>query len=177
MSRSPHEQRNLVLIFLSGVVLAALLLFVLEHDRNLPMPEGMPSKDTAAEDESNEHTNDTDETCVGIKDLFCLETPTEGASVGTTVAVSGSARGYWFFEASAPVSIVNWDGVILGEGYITAEGNWMTEDFVPFTGEITYRPEEEPYSTSGTIIFRKDNPSGLPENDAAFELPVTLETQ
>ena len=70
--------------------------------------------------------------------------------------------------------VVDWDGRIIGEGYVTAEGEWMTEDFVPFSGTIDYTLPVDSYSASGTIIFHKDNPSGLPEHDAAFEVPVLL---
>lgn len=112
-----------------------------------------------------------------IEDLIRVSEPTAGVEIDNPVEVSGEAKGYWFFEATAPVSIVNWDGLIIGEGYISADGEWMTEDFVPFTGTIEYELPEDSYSASGTIIFMKSNPSDLPENDAAFEIPVMLEEE
>lgn len=108
-------------------------------------------------------------------DLLVVDTPLPGASVTSPIQVSGQARGYWFFEATAPVTVTNWDGLIIGQGYIEADGDWMTEDFVPFTGEITYQQEPNAYSATGTIIFMKDNPSALPENDAAYEMQVQLD--
>ncbi len=51
----------------------------------------------------------------------------------------------------------------------------MTEDFVPFTGTISYDlPADTPY-LRGAIIFKKDNPSGLPEHDDAIEIPIQFE--
>ena len=108
-------------------------------------------------------------------DIIKITAPTAGAVIGSPLMVSGEARGYWFFEASAPVVVTNWNGLIIGEGSIQAQEDWMTEDFVPFTGEITYTQEATPYSATGTVIFMRDNPSGLPENDAAIEVTVQLQ--
>jgi hypothetical protein len=46
----------------------------------------------------------------------------------------------------------------------------MTEDFVPFTATIEF--ETPDYGDIGALILKKDNPSGLPEHDDAYEIPV-----
>ncbi len=104
-----------------------------------------------------------------------VDVPQEDGVVANPIQLYGSARGYWFFEGTAPVTVVDWDGLIIGEGYITAEGDWMTEEFVPFSGSIGYTFATDTPSSNGAIIFRNDNPSGLPENDASFEIPVVFE--
>lgn len=116
-----------------------------------------------------------EKTEVAHSDLISIETPSVGQKVGNPVTLKGEARGYWFFEASAPVVVTNWDGLIIGEGYVTADGEWMTEDFVPFSGTIEYTLPAGSYSNEGTVIFKRDNPSGLPENDASVEVSVILE--
>lgn len=103
-----------------------------------------------------------------------IDAPQSGASITSPVSVSGTARGTWFFEGSAPVSIVDWDGKIIGEGYVTAQGDWMTTEFVPFTGTITYTIDPNTPYDRGAIIFKKDNPSGLPEHDDAREIPIVF---
>lgn len=110
-----------------------------------------------------------------MSDQITVEEPTPMSSVSSPIQLRGEAWGPWFFEASAPVVITNWNGLIIGEGYITAEGDWMTEDFVPFSGEVSYTREANSAYASGTIIFQKSNASGLPENDAAVEIPIILE--
>jgi hypothetical protein len=105
-----------------------------------------------------------------------IESPAGMAVIATPLALKGQARGNWFFEGSAPVSLVDWDGKIIAEGMVTAEGEWMTTEFVPFTGTLEfvspYTPGDEDFMKRGSLIFKKDNPSGLPENDDALELPV-----
>lgn len=109
-------------------------------------------------------------------DLIILTTPLPEQVIQSPLLITGEARGNWFFEASFPVTLTNWDGLIIAEGYATAEGEWMTEDFVPFTATIDF---ENPYQTEqldfmkrGTLILQKNNPSGLPEHDDALEITV-----
>jgi len=99
-----------------------------------------------------------------------VDTPEPYELVESPVTISGEARGYWFFEASFPVVLVDWDGEIIAEGIATAGGDWMTEEFVPFTATLSFEVPE--LGVDGTLIFKKDNPSGLPENDDALEIPV-----
>jgi len=112
----------------------------------------------------------------GPASQISVDRPEPGVSVSSPIVLSGEARGNWFFEADAPVVVTDWDGRIIGEGFISAEGEWMTESFVPFSGSVTYDWDRETaVSASGTVIFRRANPSGLPVSDAAIEIPVVLE--
>lgn len=104
------------------------------------------------------------------EDDIIVSFPLPGDTIISPLTVSGKARGTWFFEASAPVVIVNWDGLIIGEGYIQTTSDWMTEDFVDFTGKITFT--NPTYKNNGAIIIKNDNPSGLSENDKAVEIPI-----
>jgi len=108
-------------------------------------------------------------------DLIVVTSPSSGATVTNPINVTGQARGIWYFEASFPLIVVDWDGRIIGEGYAQASDDWMTEDFVPFTGTVSYDlPEDTPYKR-GALIFKKDNPSGLPQYDDALEIPILFE--
>lgn len=104
--------------------------------------------------------------------LITLEEPARGDTVTSPVTVRGEARGNWFFEASFPITVVNWDGLIIGEGYATAQDDWMTTEYVPFTATIHYTLASGTPYARGTIILKKDNPSGLPAHDDAFEVPI-----
>lgn len=104
-----------------------------------------------------------------------ISLPQVGQKISSPLHVEGKARGMWFFEASFPVIITNWDGLILAKGFATAKTDWMTEDFVEFEGDIEFDfPEDTPYDR-GTVIFQRHNASGLPEHDAAVEIPITFE--
>lgn len=83
--------------------------------------------------------------------------------------VSGTARGSWFFEASAPIIITDKEGNVLLNSYVTAIGDWMTTEMVPFEQVIDFDPKE---ATEGYFILKKDNPSGLPEHDDEVRYPI-----
>lgn len=101
-----------------------------------------------------------------------LLAPVEGEEVTSPMTIRGQARGTWFWEGSFPVALTNWDGLIIGNGVATAKGDWMTDKFVPFEATLTYKTPT--YSDRGTLILKKDNPSGLPEYDKSVEIQVKL---
>lgn len=102
--------------------------------------------------------------------LIIVSDPKPNQEVTSPLIITGKARGFWYFEASFPVVLVDWDGLIIAEGHAEAQDNWMTEEFVPFRAILTFKAPA--YKNYGTLILRKDNPSGLPEHDDAFEIPV-----
>lgn len=91
------------------------------------------------------------------------------AVIKSPMEITGEARGSWYFEASFPIKIYDANGKLLGTAIARAESDWMTEDFVPFKTTLTF---STPTTTTGQLVFRKDNPSGLTENDAEFTIPV-----
>ncbi|MBI4094343.1 MAG: GerMN domain-containing protein [Candidatus Liptonbacteria bacterium] len=101
--------------------------------------------------------------------LIRLETPLRDAVVRSPLVVRGEARGTWFFEASFPVRILDGNGNELGVVPAQAQGEWMTEAFVPFEATLTFTP---PTTDTGTLILEKDNPSGLPEHADELRIPV-----
>lgn len=104
-------------------------------------------------------------------DLF-INNPSLEKVVESPLVLEGRAPGNWFFEASAPVVVTNWNGLIIGEGFITAEGDWMTTDYVSFSGSINFTNTE--YGDYGFVILKKDNPSGESQFDDSIEFKVLL---
>lgn len=106
--------------------------------------------------------------------LIQITAPQEGVVISSPLTVHGEARGQWYFEATFPLVLTDWDGRIIAEGYATAQDNWMSEEFVPFEGTLTFKKPEDigDFSDWGHLILQKANPSGLPEHDDAFEIRV-----
>ncbi len=111
------------------------------------------------------YTNATD-------DMIRVELPFPGAVTGKDFIVVGEARGRWFFEASFPIDVYDSNGKILVSTYATAQGEWMTENFVNFRGDVKV---PESYIGPATLVLRRDNASGLPEHDASISFPITIE--
>ncbi|HEY0980002.1 MAG TPA: Gmad2 immunoglobulin-like domain-containing protein [Candidatus Paceibacterota bacterium] len=104
------------------------------------------------------------------KDMIVVESPRANDTIKSSVTVTGRARGNWFFEGSFPVSITDSAGNLIAQKYATANGEWMTTEYVPFEGTISFSVPAG--VTNGYIVFRKDNPSGEPQFDDAVSLPV-----
>ncbi len=105
-------------------------------------------------------------------DLIAVELPFPGAVTGKDFKVIGKARGTWFFEASFPVKVLDKDGKLLAVAIAQAQSDWMTEDFVPFTANVSV---PQSYIGPATLLLQKDNPSGLPSHDASISFPITIE--
>ena len=106
-------------------------------------------------------------------DLIKIDNPRPNQIVSSPLEITGEARGTWFFEASFPIILTDWDGRIIAEGYATARGDWMTEDFVQFDAQLEFEKPE--LYNRGSLILQRDNPSGLAKNDDALEIPVFFE--
>ena len=114
-------------------------------------------------------------------EMIKVYAPKPLGSIASPLRIWGEARGTWYFEASFGVTLVDWDGRIIAEGYASANGNWMTEEFVPFEGELEFTnpafsdTATDHFSHRGTLILQKANPSGLPERSDTLEIPVVFE--
>lgn len=109
----------------------------------------------------------------GVEIFVTMPEPSMG--VTSPLIFKGRAPGNWFFEANAGLTLTNWDGLIIAEGHVTADGEWMTTDYVPFTGTLDFTTpfcQTEEYCKRGTIIFKKDNPSGEPQFDDSAEMTI-----
>ncbi|TAL49175.1 hypothetical protein EPN83_01385 [Patescibacteria group bacterium] len=105
------------------------------------------------------------------KDLIRVFSPVTGSKLASPVSISGEARGFWYFEASFPVVLFDARGNEIARGIATAQGDWMTENYVPFVAELTFL---KPNTKTGTLSLEKDNLSGLLEHADAFRIPVTF---
>lgn len=107
--------------------------------------------------------------------LVLVDSPRPNDTIRSPLTITGQARGYWFFEASFPITLMDENGMGIAQGIATAQNDWMTTDFVPFIATLTFTRDAKLSRTKGALILHKDNPSGLPEYDDALEIPVIFE--
>ena len=99
-----------------------------------------------------------------------VDSPTPGALISSPVSVTGRARGSMYFEAEFPVRLLDDHEKMIGTGVARAQGEWTTSDYVPFEASIVFHPPLT--DSTGTLVFEKSNPSGQPEHDAEWRVPV-----
>lgn len=97
--------------------------------------------------------------------------PQQNQVIKSPLSIEGKARGYWFFEASFPIRLLDKDGKEIAITVAQAQSDWMTTDFVPFKAELSFNSKA---TASGNLVFEKDNPSDLPENAKHINIPVII---
>lgn len=100
-----------------------------------------------------------------------VEKPTAGSTVSFPLEIAGEARGNWFFEAEFTVRLVQ-NGNELALAIIKAQGEWMTSDYVPFSATMNF--DAEGHTGEVSLVFKNSNPSGNPELDIEFTVPVEI---
>lgn len=106
---------------------------------------------------------------VDKSDLIQITQPLAGSTITSPLAITGKARGYWYFEASFPIELRDASDQVVASAVAQADGDWMTEDFVNFTATLNFTPVG---NAQGTLVLKKDNPSGEPALDDQLVIPV-----
>ncbi len=95
--------------------------------------------------------------------------PLANQVVSSPLTITGKANGLWYFEGSFPVKLVDANNTVLGTGIAQSQGEWATTTLTNFSLTLTF---VTPQTATGTLIFEKDNPSGLPQNAGTYLVPV-----
>lgn len=178
------KTKQIVILFLVGVVCFLAGFFVREKlisktnlapldSCEISIPEVEKQEILNNNSTTSDNIIDTDENASGEnKEMIRLSNIREGQAISSPLVIEGEARGGWFFEGSFPVVLTDWDGLIIAEGVAQAQGDWMVDDFVDFRAELEFNKPDTIVSNRAALILKKDNPSGLPENDDALEITV-----
>jgi hypothetical protein len=110
--------------------------------------------------------------CPGEEEGILISLPKSNEKIKSPLKIEGQARGTWYFEAEFTAELYDALNNFLGRAILTAKGDWMTENFVPFEGDLVF---SRPATSLGTLRFLSSNPSGLPEHQKIFEMPVRFE--
>ncbi len=151
------QNKNIITLLVAVIAVGLIVWFGFFRQEAVVAPP--------AEEQKITYTNAT-------TDLIQVTLPFPGAVTGKEFKVIGEARGYWYFEASFPIEVLDKDGNRLFVGPVQAKGEWMTENFVPFEVDVKV---PESYIGPATLVLHKDNPSGLAENEASISFPIYIE--
>lgn len=105
-------------------------------------------------------------------DIIIVNSPAPADTVGSNFEISGQARGYWYFEGSFPYEILDSNNEQLVLHFATAQGEWMTTEFVPFSFTASIPAD---YIGPATVVLHRDNPSDMPENDMSVSFPIIVQ--
>lgn len=98
-----------------------------------------------------------------------VDTPKPNDLITSPLHITGKAISNWYFEATFPVVLLDANGEELGRVPAEAQSDWTSGGHISFEANLTFTFSK---TSTGTLVFQKDNPSGLPKNDASFKMPV-----
>ena len=101
-----------------------------------------------------------------------INTPLPNSIVISPLTISGTVPSGWMFEGSFPIKLTDDQGTTLATATASQDPgeDWMSGNPTQFTTTLTFTTT----ATSGFIVLSKDNPSGLPENDQEYRIPVNF---
>ena len=149
-------KKYLFLLFVSSLFLSACL------SSKQPVVSSQPQAAPSAVATSSPVTN------VELK----LENPQPNQEISSPLTVKGKLPWTWFFEGQIYAELIGEDGEVLAGSPLYAEGEWMTEEDVAFSGELIFNNVKA--VPTATLVIQNDNPSGLAENQKRAEIPLRL---
>ena len=133
------------------------------EDKKEKVSDGAPlSEDTTLISKDSDEEQETG-------DLIQVTFPRPGAEITSPLQIRGKARGTWYFEGDFPVRLMDEQGKEIAVAIATAQGEWMTKEWVDFTATMEF---EAPASGNGVLVFEKSNPSDMRELDREFRVEV-----
>ena len=162
------------LVYLFMIIFIANSCIINNQSAQLAEDTSLSSQDTQEEASVQDYDPDPAEEAAGkpsddLSDIIIVDSPTPDQLISSPLIIEGKARGTWFFEATFPVKLLDYDGNVIMEYYAQTDEEWMTEDFISFRAELSY---ERPATDTGTLLLIKANPSDIREYDAQIEIPV-----
>lgn len=149
----------------SLIVLLIALMIACSPSSREDSPDREANPDTVSQSSSRQEEAGEADSVIRINQ------PSPGQVIHSPLTITGVARGYWYFEGDFKVSLTDQQGNELTAAVASAQGEWMTEEFVPFTAEMSF---ESPDDERGYLVFQRANPSGLPENAEEHRLAVVF---
>jgi len=160
----------ILIIFLIAVVLGSGVYYFFSQTRNKEVFCTMEAKECSDGSFVSRVPPDCEfSPCPGEEEGILISSPKINEKIKNPLKIKGEARGFWFFEAQFTAELYDAEENFLGRAILTAKDDWMTEDIVPFEGELNFTL---PSTSSGALQFLSDNPSGLPENQKIFTVPI-----
>jgi hypothetical protein len=105
-----------------------------------------------------------------VSELIRVQSPIAGEIIRSPFKITGEAVGFWYFEADFPVRLYDEKDSLLSTAIAMAQGEWMTENFVPFETELVFQiPAGQ---KTGKLVFERSNPSDMREHDRSLTIPV-----
>ncbi|MBI2103651.1 hypothetical protein HYT59_01460 [Candidatus Woesebacteria bacterium] len=99
-----------------------------------------------------------------------IYSPTSNSKVTSPLTIKGRVPAGWMFEGVAQVKLLDTNRNVIAQAPAeeVTPGAWTDEEPDKFKSTLTFTTTAK----SGHLVIEADNPSGLPENDKSYQIPV-----
>lgn len=168
----------IVIIIVLAAAAAAWLWVWPMYDNNTNQPSATGQNSTAISDNPSDTPDDATatHTYTSVKGVtITLTGIAKDDTITSPLTITGEVPGSWSNEATFPIDISygGEDLITLASGIATLDGDWKTDNNVPFSATFTFAPPTD--VTSGVIVLHNANPSGMPANDDSVAVPVRFQ--
>lgn len=129
-----------------------------------PIQESFPEKCSTPDRKTFTKSIDRND----LSQFIVSENPQPNQEISSGIELSGKAR-TWYFEGSFPVRLLDANDAEMTAVPATAQGDWMTTDWVPYKAVLNF---STPTTATGTLVLQKDNPSDDRSLDQEIRIPV-----
>lgn len=185
------KNHKIALVVLAAIIIVAVILKIVSlsqrsqirvDENNIPIPEStvdiidnhgcLISGGYAWCEDTQKCLKVGEEECIAPENIpeVRLDNIDAGSLVLSPQLIRGEARGAWFFEGTMPLLVLDSEEKLIYSTVATAQGDWQSESLVPFEAQLEFTTT----ALSGYLVFKKDNPSDLPENGAELRIPVNF---
>ena len=99
-----------------------------------------------------------------------LDLPQPDEYIQSPYKVSGYAPERWFINNSFPITLTNWDGLIIFEGNAFVAEGTAPDGALPFSATLVFvKPS---YGDNGFLILARSNPERDPKQAEHFEIQI-----
>ena len=161
----PRNTLTVFLIVVSLLFAATTAIFAYQAARlsiRLTQLEGTFSQPTQAAFPTSTEITKADQPQITL--------PVAGSIIRSPLKIEGKVPPGWMFEGVFPIKLIDSNGntIAQGLGKEVIPGSWQKDSNVDFTATLTFIN----FPAKGFLVLDKDNPSGLPQNNRSFSIPV-----
>jgi hypothetical protein len=99
-----------------------------------------------------------------------LDTLRNNDTISSPLLIKGKINSSWMFEGRFPIVLLDDKRQPITQtlGEEAVPGSWTQEGMIDFQANLSFSTNAK----AGFVVIKKDNPSGLPQNDQSQEIPV-----
>ncbi len=162
---------RIIVLSIIALLLAGGFVYVkFVHDKNIKTVSLSSESNVSPTAATKTSATSETESAVAVEAKgITVSVPKSGQKIKSPAQISGTAVGSWYFEGEIPSVLYDSKGEEIVRGNAKAQGEWMTDQPVPFELILEF---DQPVTSTGKLVLIQNNPSGQGVQNQSIEIPV-----